>query len=199
MACPGAGRRRPVACDAPGTVHYAGLPYARLPRRRVGPQLIMYACLSKSRQRDTRKLLNALAFGSVVWPIVLLAAFALLLGGLGASVGLPPVEFGLDFIDRAAPSLSGVVAKLWLICFFGAAFCYGIGPRLTGFLQHRSLAPPPMARFTRSVAMSLPAALGGSVAAFLAGPHGLTPALTRPSRIALSTASDLAGSAPRLE
>ena len=159
----------------------------------------MYVHLSKSRQRDTRKLLNALAFGSVVWPIVLLLALAVLLGGLGASVGLPPVEFGLDFIDRAAPSLSGLVAKLWLICFFGAAFCYGIGPRLTGFLQHRSLAAPPMARFTRSVTLGLPAALGGSVAAFLAGPHGLTPALTRPSRIALSTASDLAGSAPRLE
>ena len=173
-----------------------------MPRRRgslTDYVLIMYAHLSKSRQRDTRKLLNALAFGSVVWPIVLLAAFAVLLGGLGASVGLPPVEFGLDFIDRAAPSLSGVVAKLWLICFFGAAFCYGIGPRLTGFLQHRSLAPPPMARFTRSVALGLPATLGGSVAAFVAGPHGLTPALTRPSRIALSTASDLAGSAPRLE
>ena len=160
----------------------------------------MYTRLSKTHRRDLRKTLNALAFHSVVWPILLPLVCAVLLGGLGALVGLPAVEFGLDFLDRSAESLLDTTSRLWMICFFGAAFCYGIGPRLTGFLQHRSLIPALIARYTQSVALTTRDAVVDGIAAFAAGAHHLNrTALTRPSRVALSTASDLAGSAPRLE
>ena len=154
----------------------------------------MYARLSKSEQRNARRLLNAVAFHSAVWPVVLPLVFAALLLGLGGPVAL-------DFLGNAAGDLSEPVARLWLICFFGAAFCYGIGPRLTGFLQHRSLTPALIARYTQSVALAAPDAVVGGIGALAAGAphHHHKTALTRPSRVALSTASDLAGSAPWLE
>ena len=153
----------------------------------------MYARLAKSEQRNARWLLNAVAFHSAVWPVVLPLAFAALLLGFGGPAAL-------DFLGDAAADLSGPVARLWLLCFFGAAFCYGIGPRLTGFLQHRSLPPAPIARYTQSVALAARDAVVDGIAALAAGaPHHHWTALTRPSRVALSTASDLAGSAPRLE
>ena len=151
-----------------------------------------------------RTILAGLVRGSLVWLVGLPLALALLFGLLGAVVGLPPVEFALDFLSKAAIefaldfliALSVPVAQLWAVGFFAVAICFGVGRGLPALLQHRPLSAGLITRITQTVglgALPLP-----GIGALCARAHRWRLS-TRPSRTALSTASDLAGSAPRLE
>ena len=134
--------------------------------------------------------------GSLIWLVGLPLACALLFGGLAALVGLPPVEFALDFLSKAAIALSVPVAQLWAVGFFAVAICFGVGRGLPVLLQHRPLSAGLITRITQTVglgALPLP-----GIGALCASAHRWRLS-TGPSRTALSTASDLAGSAPRME
>ena len=138
-----------------------------------------------------------LAVITAFWAVMTPLASAVLMGGLAALVGLPPLDFALDFLGRAFVELSGLIANLLIIVFFVAALYYGVSPALPGQMLHRSLTARVAARFTSLSALWTPHQVSG--AAFAANWHNALAALTRPSRVALCTASDLAGSAPRLE
>ena len=143
-----------------------------------------------------RTILAGLMRGSLIWLVGLPLACALLFGGLAALVGLPPVEFALDFLNKAAIALSVPVVQLWAVGFFAVAICFGVGRGLPALLQHRPLSAGLITRIMQTVglgALPLP-----GIGALCARAHRWSLS-TRPSRIALSTASDLAGSAPRLE
>lgn len=157
----------------------------------------MYAYLNREQQAVTRKVLRALALNTAFQPVAIPLFFAVLLGGLAGLAGLSPVDFGLRLLGDAAIVLSGVTVKLWLLCFFAVVLCFGPGRGLPYLLWHRSLSAGLAARFTQSVAIRTSS--HADVATLFAGPCRWQIVLTRPSRIALCTASDLAGSTPRLE
>ena len=144
-----------------------------------------------------RDILSGLVRHSLIWPFALPLAFAIIFGGLAALVGVPPVEFALDFLGEAAIALSGMTAKLWTLCFFVVAICFGVGRSLPMLLQHRSLNGGIVACFTQAAAIWASPEAGAAALYASPGRWGLI--LTRPSQTALSTASDLAGSTPRLE
>ena len=157
----------------------------------------MYQYANAQERGAIRDILAGLMRHSLIWPVAMPLAFAAMFGGLAALAGIPPVEFALDFLGDAAIALSGVTAKLWTVCFFVAAICFGVGRSLPMLLLHRSLNGSIVARFTQAVAIRGPHPAG--VAALCTSSCRWGQILTRPSQTALSTASDLAGSTPRLE
>lgn len=168
--------------------------------RKTRAALIDYAAFWVSVLRGRRSLASPplhLTFVVAFWALAMPLAGAVLVGGMAALAGLPPLEFALDFLGRAFVELSGIVANLLIIIFFVAALYYGVSPELPGQLLHRSLTAGIAARFTLLCALWTPHQVGG--VALSANWHNALAALTRPSRVALGTASDLAGSAPRLE
>ncbi len=138
-----------------------------------------------------------LAVITAFWAVMTPLASAALLGGLTALVGLPPLDFALNFLGRAFIDLSGLIANLGLIIFFISALYYGVSPALPGQLLHRSLTARVAARFTLLCSLWTPDQVGS--VALSANRHSVLAALTRPSRVALCTAADLAGPSPRLE
>lgn len=156
-----------------------------------------YANLKKSPPacRATAGQVLRTLFWSAALPLL---GGAFLVGGLAALAGLPPLDWALDFLGRAFIALSGPAANLCLAIFFAAALYYGVSPRLPGQLWHRPLTAYIVARFTLLCALGTAQQAAG-VISFAANRTSVLAALTRPSRVALSTAADLAGSAPRLE
>ena len=137
------------------------------------------------------------ALRTVFWSMILPPlAGAILVGGVAALAGLPPLDFALNFLGQVFIDLSGIIANLGTAIFFAAALYYGVSPRLPGLLLHRSLTAGIIARFTRLCALWTPPLAG---VAFAANRHNALAVLTRPSRVALCTAADLAAAAPRLE
>ena len=153
--------------------------------------------MNRKQQLDIRACMrNLLVYGSCL-PVATALGFAILAAGMAALVGLPAVDAGLDFFGEAAVALAEPAANLWLTGFFAASFCFGVGRGLPGLLQHRSLNIGALPRFTQAIALQAPP--DANIAALLRGPISGLPLLARPSRTALSTPSDLAGPAPRLE
>ena len=157
----------------------------------------MYEFLTASDQRAVRQILQMVMGHSLFWPLALPMAFAVLFGIVGALVGFNPVEYGLDFLGEALVSVSPAMVNLWTVCFLFAAFFFGVGPNLPGYLQHRSLNWNVVALFTRAI--GLWAQRFNPIATLFHGPFHRLPLLIRPSRTGLCTRSALAGAEPRLE
>lgn len=157
----------------------------------------MYDFLNVGSRRVVRDALAALLRHSLIMPWALLIGFGAVFAALAAAVGLAPLPFALDFMGDAAASLAAPVTKLWLSCYVTAAFCFGIGKGLPELMQHRSLSARAAALYTQSLALWTASA--ASNAAHFEHPQQQRIAFARPSRTAMSTPSDLAGSAPRLE
>lgn len=153
--------------------------------------------MNRKQRLDIRACLQKLIAYGLLLPALTATGFSLLVAGMAALVGLPALDAGLDFFGEATITLAGPTAHLWLIGFFATAFCFGAGRSLPVLLRHHILNADVIARFTQTIALWSPF-LGGIVA-LLCGPGSKLSLLARPSRTALSTASDLAGSAPRLE
>ena len=159
---------------------------------------MMYAYANPKKSPPACRATAAQVLITLLWSAALpLLAGAFLVGGLAALSGLPPLDLALDFLGRAFIALSGPATNLGLSLFFAAALYYGVSPRLPGQLWHRPLTAYIVARFT--LLCALWTAQQAGVISFAANRTSLLAALTRPSRVALSTAADLAGSAPRLE
>ena len=157
----------------------------------------MYEFLNEKDRREVRAILLVLMRHSVVLPFAMPTGFAILFGIVGVLVGLEPIDFAISFLGEALLDLSGLIANLWIICFLCAAFFFGIGRNLPRLLQHRSLNSDVVARFTQTFALDAPCLEG--IATLFWGPFHRLPLLVRPSRVALSTSSALAGAAPKLE
>lgn len=159
---------------------------------------MMYAYANPKPPARARKTAAIPVLRTVFWSMILPPlAGAVLVGGVAALAGLPPLDFALNFLGQVFIDLSGIIANLGTAIFFAAALYYGVSPRLPGLLLHRSLTAGIIARFTRLCALWTPPPAGGVAGA--ANRHSALAALTRPSRVALSTAADLAAAAPRLE
>ena len=159
----------------------------------------MYTYANPKNPAGARKTTASQILRTVCWAALLPPlAGAFLVGGLAALSGLPPLDLALDFLGRAFIALSGPAANLCLAVFFAAALYYGVSPRLPGQLWHRPLTAYIVARFTLLCALWTAQQAAG-VMDFAAHRTSLLAALTRPSRVALSTAADLAAAAPRLE
>ncbi len=70
------------------------------------------------------------AFWSVAAPVAMTSLCVLLLVGLAALVGAPPVEVAGDFLTDVAEPLARVSTQLWVTAFFMAVVCYGVSVRL---------------------------------------------------------------------
>ena len=160
---------------------------------------MMYAYPNPKKSPPACRATAAQVLRTLCWSAALpLLGGAFLVGGLAALSGLPPLDLALDFLGRAFIALSGPAANLCLSLFFAAALYYGVSPRLPGQLWHRPLTAYIVARFTLRCVLWT-AQQAASVMAFAANRTSILAALTRPSRVALSTAADLAAAAPRLE
>lgn len=157
----------------------------------------MHELLDRKQQRDLRGCWWAVILRILLLPLVTVAGLAALLGGLAVLFGLPPLGFGWDFFAAATAALAGPMSIVWLACFLVGAVCFVAGPASPFLLQLCSLNSGVIARIAPAMAIGMPGPR--SIFASSIGPlRGPFP-LTRPSRTALSTASDLAGSTPRLE
>lgn len=157
----------------------------------------MFEHLSRQQQREVGSVLATLLRHSLFWPVALPLGLGLLFGIWGALVGLDPVDFAFDFIGESASDLSGPALNFWTGCFLITAFFFGVGKRLPDMLQHCALSVHVIPRLTQTIALW--ASRPDVIVTLSCGPRHRTQLLARPSRTELNTASDLAGSAPRLE
>ncbi len=153
--------------------------------------------MNRKQRLDIRTCLRKVIGYSLFLPVATALVFTLLVVIMAALVGLPAVAAGLGFFGEATVALAEPTANLWLVGFFAASFCFGVGRGLPGLLQHRTLNTGVLPRFTQAIVLRTPSE--ASIAAFLRGAISGLPLLACPNRTALSTPSDLAGPAPQLE
>ena len=149
--------------------------------------------------RPSTNLLKRFVFqlvcGSVGWASAVVLGFAGLFFLMALSVGMPAGDFALDFVLDAVVPVSDVVAWCWLMAFFIAAVGFGCGRELAGMFLP-SPARAIIGRLTQTAAIWA-AAMRPYPAIYAGAYWGFNP-IARPSRIAVSTATELAGPAPRL-
>ena len=101
---------------------------------------MMYAYANLKPPARARKTTAVQVVRTVLWSVALPPLVgAILVGGVAALAGLPPLDFALNFLGQVFIDLSGVIANLCIAIFFAAALYYGVSPRLPGLLLHRSL------------------------------------------------------------
>ena len=157
----------------------------------------MYAHINREQRAATRVILVAIIGQFLLWSLAAMLVVAVLTTSLAVLLDIDPVTYVLHSLVKAAIPLSGLAVNLLAGCFLAAAIGFGIEQRLPELLQHQPLNGGVIARFTQSVVIWTSSQ--ADVATLFAGQCCWQTALTRPSRIALCTASDLAGSTPRLE